>query len=67
MSEHSELRAWLEDRLDRLEDRLDRRDHEYERRMRSLEVWRGFLAGGAAIIGAIVTWLAARIPWGGGN
>lgn len=62
-----DLREWMQERFDRLEDRISRRDEEYERRFRSLEVWRGFLAGGAAVIGTIVAWLAARWPGGGGH
>ena len=44
-------------RLDRIEDTLTGRFSDLEKRVRKLELWRSFLAGGGAIMGAAVGWL----------
>lgn len=44
----------IENKLDQVNGRLDN----HGKRLRALEIWRAFLTGATAIIGAILGWLA---------
>ena len=47
-------------RLDRLEVTVIGHNKEIEARVRRLELWRSWLAGAGAVIGAAVAWLFAK-------
>ena len=55
--------ARIDQRLEHIEDRLEKFD-DHERRIRSLEVYKAWLVGVAATIGATVTYL---VYWLKGN
>ena len=41
--------------------RIEQKVDKINGRVSKLEIWRGFMTGGMAVIAAVITWLGARI------
>lgn len=77
MAESNEKIEWLRSDIQevkqsllRIERKLDDHkvvDHkEIEERLRTMEVWRGYVLGASAVIAAVVTYLVEWLKGGGG-